>query len=149
VWSLVSRPERITEIEGDLKEEEHGKNYIMRNLKICTAKYQGERIKEDDLAAPWNENPSSVSKNEKIPKLSNAFSYSSVISFSCTSEFLKNVVFWDVAPCRSCELNRRFGGTCCLHLQGRKIRERGTSVSWRQQTDRWFLALALHARNMF
>jgi hypothetical protein len=33
-----------------------------------------------------------------------------------------------VAPCRSCKLNRRFGGTCRLHLQGRKIRERGTSV---------------------
>jgi hypothetical protein len=32
------------------------------------------------------------------------------------------VVFWDVAPCGSC-LNRRFGGTYRLHLQGRKIRE--------------------------
>jgi hypothetical protein len=40
----------------------------------------------------------------------------------------KNAVFWDVAPCRSC-VNRRFRGTYVLHLQGRKIRERGTSVS--------------------
>jgi hypothetical protein len=40
---------------------------------------------------------------------------------------LKNSVFWDVAPCRSC-VNWRFGGTYRLHLQGRKIRERGTSV---------------------
>jgi hypothetical protein len=39
-----------------------------------------------------------------------------------------NAVFWDVAPCISC-LNRRFGGKYRLHLQGRKIRERGTSVS--------------------
>jgi hypothetical protein len=39
--------------------------------------------------------------------------------------------FWDVAPCRFC-MNRRFGGTYCLHLPGRKIRERGS---------RWFLAL--------
>jgi hypothetical protein len=45
---------------------------------------------------------------------------------------LKNTVFWDVAPCRSC-VNRRFGGTYRLHRQGRKIRERGTSVS------RWLL----------
>jgi hypothetical protein len=50
----------------------------------------------------------------------------------------KNVVFWDVAPCRSC-VNRRFGGTYHLHLQGRKIRERGTSMSrwpadWAQST---------------
>jgi hypothetical protein len=35
---------------------------------------------------------------------------------------MKNAIFWDVAPCRSC-MNRRFGGTYRLHLQGRKIRE--------------------------
>jgi hypothetical protein len=29
---------------------------------------------------------------------------------------MKNAVFWDVAPCRSCE-SRRFGGACRLHLQ--------------------------------
>jgi hypothetical protein len=44
----------------------------------------------------------------------------------------KNAVFWDVAPCRSCG-NRCFRGTYRLHLQGRKIRERGTSVSHRVQ----------------
>jgi hypothetical protein len=45
---------------------------------------------------------------------------------------MKNVVFWDVAPCRSC-LNRRFGETYRLPLQGRIIRERGTSLSrWLQ-----------------
>jgi hypothetical protein len=41
---------------------------------------------------------------------------------------MKNAVFWDVAPCRSC-VTRRFGGTYRLHIQGRKIRERGTSES--------------------
>jgi hypothetical protein len=45
-----------------------------------------------------------------------------------TAMTMKNAVFWDVAPCRSC-VNRCFGGTCRLHLQGIKIRERGTSVS--------------------
>jgi hypothetical protein len=45
---------------------------------------------------------------------------------------MKNAIFWDVAPCISC-VNRRFGVTYRLHLQGRKIRERGTSVSrWLQ-----------------
>jgi hypothetical protein len=39
---------------------------------------------------------------------------------------MKNAVFWDVVPCRFC-VNRSFGGTYRLHLQGRKIRERGTS----------------------
>jgi hypothetical protein len=42
--------------------------------------------------------------------------------------FVKNAVFWDVSLCRSC-MNRRFGGLYRLHLQGRKIRERGTSVN--------------------
>jgi hypothetical protein len=40
---------------------------------------------------------------------------------------MKNAVLWVVAPCGS-YVNLRFGGTYRLHLQGRKIRERGTSV---------------------
>jgi hypothetical protein len=28
-----------------------------------------------------------------------------------TAVIMKNPAFWEVAPCRSCELNRRFGGT--------------------------------------
>jgi hypothetical protein len=32
---------------------------------------------------------------------------------------MKKAVFWDVAPCRS-GVNRRFGGTYRLHLQGRE-----------------------------
>jgi hypothetical protein len=50
---------------------------------------------------------------------------------------MKNAIFWDVAPCRSC-VNRRFGGTHRLQLQGRKTRERGTRVRCLQ--PRWFLA---------
>jgi hypothetical protein len=45
-----------------------------------------------------------------------------------TAVTMKNAVFWDVALCRS-GVNRRFGGMYRLHLQDRKIRERGTSVS--------------------
>jgi hypothetical protein len=33
---------------------------------------------------------------------------------------MKNAVFWGVAPCRCGRLNRRFGGSYRLHLQGRK-----------------------------
>jgi hypothetical protein len=54
---------------------------------------------------------------------------------------MKNAIFWDVMPCRSC-VNRRFRGTYCLHLQGRKIRERGTSVSrWLAKSARGFYYL--------
>jgi hypothetical protein len=42
---------------------------------------------------------------------------------------MKNVVYWDVALCRSC-VNRRFGGTYRLHLQGRKIRELQVTADW-------------------
>jgi hypothetical protein len=35
----------------------------------------------------------------------------------CRWKTVKNIVFWDVAPCGS-GLNRRFGGTFRLHLQG-------------------------------
>jgi hypothetical protein len=47
---------------------------------------------------------------------------------------MKNAVFLDVTPCRSC-VNRRFGGTYRLHLQGRKIWEQGTSVNKWLQTE--------------
>jgi hypothetical protein len=59
--------------------------------------------------------------------------YESYVRFEVfTAVTMKNVVFWDVALCRYW-VNRRFGGTYRLQLQGRKIRERGTSVSrWLQ-----------------
>jgi hypothetical protein len=43
-------------------------------------------------------------------------------------EFGKNAVLWDVALCSSC-VNPHFGGMYRLHLQDRKIRDRGASVS--------------------
>jgi hypothetical protein len=36
---------------------------------------------------------------------------------TATNQNLKNAVFWDVAPCRSC-VNRRFGGTYRLSEDG-------------------------------
>jgi hypothetical protein len=47
---------------------------------------------------------------------------------------MKNAVFWDVALCRS-YVNRHFTGMYRLHLQGRKIGKRGTSVSRWLQTE--------------
>jgi hypothetical protein len=48
---------------------------------------------------------------------------------------MKNVVLWDVALCKSC-VNRLFGRTYRLYIQGRKIRERWTSVSrWLQRSS--------------
>jgi hypothetical protein len=55
-----------------------------------------------------------------------------------TAMTMKNDVFWDVASCRFC-VNLRFGATYRLHFHGRKIRERGCSVSrWLQPPKRRF-----------
>jgi hypothetical protein len=38
---------------------------------------------------------------------------------------MKSSTFWDVTPCSPLKFNRHSGGTCSLHLQGRRInRER-------------------------
>jgi hypothetical protein len=39
--------------------------------------------------------------------------------YNRTAKYMKKAVFWDVARCRN-GVNRRFGGTYRLHLQGRK-----------------------------
>jgi hypothetical protein len=63
--------------------------------------------------------------------------------FIVTEDILKDAIFWDVAPFRSC-VSQRFGGTYRLHLQGRKICKRGTSV------NRWLSAASktsVHTRS--
>jgi hypothetical protein len=61
-----------------------------------------------------------------------------------TAVTMKNAVFWDVTPCKSC-VNRRFGGTYRLHLQGGSL---GGPLSlssipsvW---TERWVFVSASH-----
>jgi hypothetical protein len=36
---------------------------------------------------------------------------------------MKNSIFWDTTPHNSLRVNRRFGGICRLHIQGRKTRQ--------------------------
>jgi hypothetical protein len=59
--------------------------------------------------------------------------YSYCVRFEVfTAVIMKNAVFWDVAPRRSC-VSRHLGGAYRLHIQGRKTHERGISVSnWLQ-----------------
>jgi hypothetical protein len=81
--------------------------------------------------------------SETIDEFSNRFniwgSALNIIRFEVFTEVtMKNAIFWDVAPCR-CFVNQRFGGTNHIHLQDRKIHERGTSVSrWLQPPKRLF-----------
>jgi hypothetical protein len=38
-----------------------------------------------------------------------------------TAVVTKSSLFWDITPCSPLKDNRRFGGTCLLHLQGWRI----------------------------
>jgi hypothetical protein len=62
----------------------------------------------------------------------------------CAKFEIKNTVFWDVVPCRYF-VNRRFGGTYRLHLQGRS-NPRACILTVTQSTaicPRWFIARRL------
>jgi hypothetical protein len=60
---------------------------------------------------------------------------------------MKDTVFWDITPCSLLKVSRRFGGTCRLHLQGRRIsreinqRER----RWQAEPTSALLATSFHA----
>jgi hypothetical protein len=62
--------------------------------------------------------------------------------------FLKDCIFWDITPCIPLKVNRRFGGTCLLHLQGRTVsqgRNRGPALL---HASRLFVAwLIFHLEN--
>jgi hypothetical protein len=45
-----------------------------------------------------------------------------------TAVTIKNAIIWDVAPCRFC-VNRRFGGTYRLHLQGCRLQPPAHAIS--------------------
>jgi hypothetical protein len=49
----------------------------------------------------------------QIIKTTNAFVGFKVL----TAVVMNSTIFWDITPCSSLSLNRRFGGTYCLHLQ--------------------------------
>jgi hypothetical protein len=38
-----------------------------------------------------------------------------------TAMVMKSSIFWDITPCSSLKVNLCFGGTCRLHIQGRRI----------------------------
>jgi hypothetical protein len=38
-----------------------------------------------------------------------------------TVEVMKSSILWDIMPCSPLKVNRRFGGTGHLHLQGRRV----------------------------
>jgi hypothetical protein len=59
-----------------------------------------------------------------------------------TKETMKSTVFWNMRPYISVEVYRRFGGTCCLHLQANKYptnqQETSSSQSFAYQKTVFF-----------
>jgi hypothetical protein len=53
-----------------------------------------------------------------------------------TAVVMKSSIFWDITPCSPLKVNRSFGGTYRLHLQGRRI-----SRARDQRESRWQAAL--------
>jgi hypothetical protein len=58
-----------------------------------------------------------------------------------TAVLMKRAIFWDITPCSPFKVNRRFGGTCRLHLQVLRISQ---ARNYREatcliHTSRWFL----------
>jgi hypothetical protein len=53
---------------------------------------------------------------------------------------MKSSIFWKITPCSPLKVNRRFGGTRRLYLQGRRI-----SRARNQSESRWQAELFFHA----
>jgi hypothetical protein len=56
-----------------------------------------------------------------------------------TTVVMKTAVFWDITPCSPLKVNRRFGETNRLHLQGRICRARNQRESMLQDGGNMFL----------
>jgi hypothetical protein len=49
---------------------------------------------------------------------------------------MKSSVSWGITPCRPLRVNRRFGGTCRLHIQGRRISQETRVKAGGEQSNR-------------
>jgi hypothetical protein len=54
-----------------------------------------------------------------------------------TAVVMKSTIFWDITPCSPLSVNRRFGGTCRLLFQGRRIRRVRNQRESRCQAELW------------
>jgi hypothetical protein len=47
----------------------------------------------------------------------------------------KSSLFWDITQCSPLKVNRRFGGTCRLHFQGRRISQARNQHEIKRQAE--------------
>jgi hypothetical protein len=62
---------------------------------------------------------------------------------------MKGSIFWDIASCSLLKVNRRFRGTCCLHLQGQSISQARNQLEnkWQVKHAGFFLGLFFNPKN--
>jgi hypothetical protein len=58
-----------------------------------------------------------------FPLSLNMIKFSNVGFEVLTAVVKKSSIFWDITSCSPLKVNRRFGKSCRLHLQGRRIRQ--------------------------
>jgi hypothetical protein len=51
---------------------------------------------------------------------------------------MKRIIFWDITPCSPLKVNRRFGGSYDLHIQGPWISQARNQRESRWQAELWF-----------
>jgi hypothetical protein len=61
-----------------------------------------------------------------------------------TTEIMKSPMFWDVTLCSSVKVHWRFGGTYCLHLQGRRVSQ---AVNWKERSRKQRLLPVVTMKN--
>jgi hypothetical protein len=60
---------------------------------------------------------------------------SQIVGFEVPTTVVKCITFWDIIPCSQLSVDRRFGGTYRLHLQG-SINELSKKPTWKQMESR-------------
>jgi hypothetical protein len=62
-----------------------------------------------------------------------------------TAVVMKISIFWDVMSCSPLKVNRRFGGTCRLHLQGWRISQARNQHEAGGRQSSWLIGLVYFA----
>jgi hypothetical protein len=105
---------------------------LMMTMCLVLAAAQAPDLEEPPADGVYTDTTLTLGTGKYINKDANVLTHAASVCLWIKVYKMKNVVFCDVTVCRSC-VNRRFGGPYRLHLQGKKIRERGTNVSrWLQ-----------------
>jgi hypothetical protein len=58
---------------------------------------------------------------------------------------MKCSIFWDITTCSPLKINRRFGGICRLHIQGRRISQARNQRE--AGSNQWLACFTFHSKD--